>query len=390
VRVGNRIALAREVVDRLPTALTAFSAGQLTLRHVQLLVDAVIPLDDTAAAAVETAAVPFAAGRDVAAFARKVRREALKADPRTAEQQREVALQQRRVWASPDDHGMSLVGAVLPAEGAQALLAGLDVLADRAPTSGDTRTPDQRRADALVQLGIDALNGYATCPNCATRLSTSGPVHGSAPRWQGLRPTVQVTVALSTLLGVDEQPGELDGYGPIPAALARRLAADPTGTWRRLVTDPVGRLVDYGRTRYRPPADLAEFVLARDRTCRFPTCNRAACRCEIDHVNAWADGGQTNEPNLLVLCCRHHHGKHEAGWRPTLNEDRSVSWTSPLGQTCTVPPATYPVDTTFAMYVAADDSSEQSRLGESPGSGRFTSDDNRQDPRSDLPVSAAA
>ena len=53
-------------------------------------------------------------------------------------------------------------------------------------------------------------------------------------------------VALSTLLGFDEQPGELAGYGPIPADLARRMAADPTGTWTRLVTDELGQLVDYG------------------------------------------------------------------------------------------------------------------------------------------------
>jgi hypothetical protein len=81
---------------------------------------------------------------------------------------------------------------------------------------------------------------------------------------------VQVIVALSTLLGVDEQPGELDGYGPIPAGLARLLAADPTGTRRRLITDPLGRLVDSGRTRYRPPSDLADYVRAGDRTCQVP------------------------------------------------------------------------------------------------------------------------
>ena len=100
-----------------------------------------------------------------------------------------------------------------------------------------------------------------------------------------MRPSIQVTVALSTLLGLDEQPGDLDGSGPIPASLARRIAADQSGTWRRLVTDETGRLVNYGRSTYRPPKDLADHVIARDRTCRFPTCNRKAGRCEIDREN---------------------------------------------------------------------------------------------------------
>jgi hypothetical protein len=51
VGIGNRIGLARQLVDRLPVTLTAVRAGQITVRHARLLVDAVIPLDDPAAAA---------------------------------------------------------------------------------------------------------------------------------------------------------------------------------------------------------------------------------------------------------------------------------------------------------------------------------------------------
>ena len=102
-----------------------------------------------------------------------------------------------------------------------------------------------------------------------------------------------MSVGLSTLLGQDNDPGELDGHGPIPAALARRLADDPTGTWRRLVTDPLGKLIDYGRPVYEPPTALRDFVVARDRTCRFTSCDRPAGRCEIDHIDSWEDGGET-------------------------------------------------------------------------------------------------
>lgn len=80
---------------------------------------------------------------------------------------------------------------------------------------------------------------------------------------------VRVTVPYTALLVADELPGDLAGYGPIPAA--RDLAAG--GTWRRVLTDPAsGRPVDYGTTRYRPPAHLTGLVITRDQTCQFPGC----------------------------------------------------------------------------------------------------------------------
>jgi hypothetical protein len=71
------------------------------------------------------------------------------------------------------------------------------------------------------------------------------------------RVEIGVLVPYPTLIGLTELPGELDGFGPIPASVARRLAAG--GTWRRILTDPAtGRVLDYGRTRYRPPQDLID------------------------------------------------------------------------------------------------------------------------------------
>ncbi len=150
---------------------------------------------------------------------------------------------------------------------------------------------------------------------------------------------------MSTLLGLDDQAAELDGHGPIPAELARRIADDQSGTWRRLVTDDLGRLIDYGRTTYRPPAELRDFVLARDASCRFPGCNRRARRCDLDHLVAWDEGGTTNGPNLHALCCRHHHLKHEAGWTVRRSEDGDTRWNSPSGHRYSTPPPHYPRDT---------------------------------------------
>ena len=137
------------------------------------------------------------------------------------------------------------------------------------------------------------------------------------------------------LLGLDDQPGELAGYGPIPADVARELAAD--GTWRRLLTDPVtGYLIDYARRTYRPPAALAEFVRARDRYCQFPGCGRRAIYCDLDHCLRYPDG-PTAACNLACLCRHHHRLKHETEWQLRRDGDTCI-WTTPTGQEYTREP----------------------------------------------------
>jgi len=115
----------------------------------------------------------------------------------------------------------------------------------------------------------------------------------------------------------------------VPALTAWALAAG--GTWRRLVTDPAsGTVVDVGRTRYRPPAGLADLVRARDRACVFPTCQTPACRCDIDHLTAWSQGGTTSLDNLTTLCQAHHRLKHTPGWALTRDQATgTLSWHTP-------------------------------------------------------------
>ena len=115
----------------------------------------------------------------------------------------------------------------------------------------------------------------------------------------------------------------------VPALTAWALAAG--GTWRRLVTDPAsGTIVDVGRTRYRPPAGLADLVRARDRACVFPTCQTPAERCDIDHLTAWSQGGTTSLDNLTTLCEAHHRLKHTPGWALTRDQTTgTLSWHTP-------------------------------------------------------------
>jgi hypothetical protein len=321
--------VAGELTTRLTDALSELSAGRITGQQAAILAGAVAGLDDEPAAAVQQRVLPRAPQQTIAAFRASVARAVVAADPRSVEQQHADAMTRRQVCFTPPPDAMTELWALVPADGAAALRAALDARAAPPCCADDSRSADQRRADALVDLGAAALHDP------------------SLPRDHGLRPQVQVTVALSTLLGLDEQPGELAGHGPIPAELARYLAADPAGTWRRLVTDPVtGDLLDYGRTTYRPPADLTDFIVARDRHCRFPGCGRAARRCDLDHRVPWEAGGTTNPANLSALCRRHHVMKHQAGWSYQITEDHSTMWLSPTGHRYVSRPLELPCDAT--------------------------------------------
>jgi len=126
-----------------------------------------------------------------------------------------------------------------------------------------------------------------------------------------------------------------------------RCAAFATHTtWRRLITDPAGQLLDYGRTTYRPPVPLARFVRARDRICTFTDCTRPATRCDIDHRHDWEHGGNTSSSNCDCLCERHHYLKHNTSWQVAKLPDGGRRWTSPTGRQHERPPQTYPVDIT--------------------------------------------
>lgn len=149
---------------------------------------------------------------------------------------------------------------------------------------------------------------------------------------------INVTVALSTLMGLDDVPAEVAGFGAISATQARALAAG--GVWRRLVTDPLsGAVLDVGRTRYRPPRPLAEHVIARDGCCAAPSCSVPADRCDLDHSTEYhgvpANGspapGTTSADNLGPLSDRCHRLKTDGGFTLRQVAPGVFEWRTPAG-----------------------------------------------------------
>jgi hypothetical protein len=140
---------------------------------------------------------------------------------------------------------------------------------------------------------------------------------------------VNVVVSDETLVGGDDNAAHVDGYGPIPAAVARRIVEaavrDPrsSATLRRLYRHPRsgGLLAMESRSR-RFPKGLAKFIALRDQTCRTPYCD-APIR-HRDHAVPRSRGGPTNAVNGLGECERCNYEKESPGWDVSTADENGV------------------------------------------------------------------
>jgi len=150
---------------------------------------------------------------------------------------------------------------------------------------------------------------------------------------------VHLTVSALTLLGRSDEPAILEGYGPIDAEAARRIAGTAT-SWTRILTHPeTGCRLSVGREQYAPPADMRRYLQIRDQTCQGIGCNRRATLSEIDHTRAWNTGGPTNVDNLVHLCKACHRLKHQSSFSTTQGPGGALTWTTPSGKKYTSAPA---------------------------------------------------
>lgn len=344
------------VVD-FPLTHAALAEGRIDERRARMIMAELGRQDPDVAAAVEAAIIERAGELNARALRRRLKVLLHRIAPQEQAERRTRAEDDRRVRVSPAEDGMAWIEALMRAEDAAAVEAVLDAgeqslkRCDAEAGDARARTRDQRRADVLARLAWAALasgrvDGTATAdaagPAGPARTSDSGsPLSAVAPvrlGGQHDRPVaVQVTVPLNTLAGLSEHPGELAGYGPVPAHVARELAA--AGVWQWVGTHPAtGAVIDHGRTRYVPTRDLVEHVLLRDRTCRAPGCTIPAARCDLDHVRAHADGGPTCAANLTPLCRKHHLIKHHGPFTVEQPTPGIIRWVSPTGRTCSVGP----------------------------------------------------
>ena len=200
---------------------------------------------------------------------------------------REQALD-RRVSVWDKGNGTAELGGLLASTDAAALDTRLDALAATV-CPDDPRTVEQRRADALGALAVGMERLACRC--------------GSAQCPAGERPAnpavvIHVVAEQATVEGRSESPGYLMGANTlISAELVAELARTAK---QRPLMDFTTSGAEAG---YRPSRGLAEFVRARDLTCRAPGCDRPATVCDLDHTIPWP-AGPTHAGNLKCLCVR--------------------------------------------------------------------------------------
>jgi hypothetical protein len=234
----------------------------------------------------------------------------------------------RRLEYAPDRDGTAWLSAYLPADQAAGIWNRTTAAARASQGPNEGRT--------LTQLRVDSFAAWLLGGAAGDETAADGVPATSAPAGRVPSPSAQVlvTVPVFALMGLTDEPALLDGYGPIPASMARKLVADGASSFHRVLVDPRGGApLEIGRDSYRIPAAMRQWLRLRDGKCPFPGCSNHSLDNEADHLLAWADGGTTGISNLGQPCPKHHRLKHTTAWTPTgASTDKPPGWTSPTGR----------------------------------------------------------
>jgi len=200
----------------------------------------------------------------------------------------------RRFHISLMSDGMHAIDGVLDPEVGAALRTALESLATRRGREDD-RKHSQRMADAVGELVHHAMD------------------QGTLPKRHGVRPHITVTTTLEGLKNeFGAPPADLELSLPISTRTLQRITCDSTIS-RVLLADSM--VIDVGRATRVTSAPRRRALRVRDRSCRFPGCDRPANWTNPHHIITWTRGGPTNLANEVLLCCYHHRLVHEGGWQ---------------------------------------------------------------------------
>lgn len=281
-----RVAMALRYMDH---TRQAFAAGYLSECRVRLLADA---WDDSRDLFCRDEALLVAQARNLSArvFPLALAHWQRLADPDGAQADAGRAFLRRRLHVSATWAGMVRLDGDLDPESGMVVLTAIRSLAEPAALEpDDSRSPQQRRADALVEI-------------CRRHLDSS-----DRPRQGGERPHLVITLSADALTG--DHIVDLE-TGPITAEAARRLACD--GDLTRVILNAEGKPLAMGRRTRVIPAAIRRALDLRDAGCTHPACDVPARWCDAHHIHHWAHGGSSRLPNLRLLCRHHHRQAHDS------------------------------------------------------------------------------
>lgn len=270
--------LAYDLITRLPAVHAAMDAGRLDEPRARVLSEWTTELSPEQARGVCEALLPKVSKLTTGQLIEQVKKMAITIDPAWAQRRYEQAVAERKVvgYRNPDGSA-NLSGYNLPVDRVAAACGHIDALAKAAKHAGDARPIDHIRADLFLGMTDGTYTGLDDA-TILERLRTpyrddgpgddgvadreDEPDHndsgdgdsgdGGAAAEDGCTATgdfspqlapsgvgMELRARLSTLLGHDEYPGELTGWGPIHAGLTRNLATLMSrGQWRFVIHIP--------------------------------------------------------------------------------------------------------------------------------------------------------
>jgi Domain of unknown function (DUF222)/HNH endonuclease len=284
---ADRVAVG-QAMDRMPRSIEAVAQGEIGLAHVTVMARTADALKERFD---ERPLIEYAREHSPGKFHYFCRHARHAADATGYAADEVDQVENRRLSLSSWIDGSMVLSGVLDAFGGAALRAALEPLARRSGDH-DHREREQRLADALVEL---ASGGQQ-------------------------RASLQVTSSVETLLGLAGAPAaDIEFSLPISAKVVERLACDSSVT--RILLDSESTVIDVGRSKRVVSGPARRALNARDRTCRWPSCDRTASWSAAHHVVHWIHGGTTDLDNLVLLCHRHHWMVHEGDWQLVRSDD---------------------------------------------------------------------
>jgi hypothetical protein len=354
---GSFLAVSHALATTLPLTLAGLQAGSISWQHARVMADEAATLDAEGAAALEAHFLdPDAPGpasgcpageMPASRFRHRARTWRERHHTESIETRHAKGVLDRRVEYCPDQDGMAWVTAYLPGDQAVAIWNRTTAISRGLQGPAEQRTLTQLRADVFAAALLTTADLTTTdLRNSGDPASSGGPGSSGDPARNGSseehdpgqvpspRAQVLVTVPVFSLLGATEEPAMLDGYGPIPASMARDLVANGAESFHRVLIDPRdGAPLEIGRTSYRLTKAMRQWLRLRDGKCPFPGCSNNSLDNEADHLLAWANGGTTGVSNLGQTCPKHHRLRHTSTWRPTpATRDLPPGWISPSGR----------------------------------------------------------
>lgn len=293
-RVWGIVNDAATLRDRAPRAWIAFGDGSIDAARAGLIAATVDQLTTTSSVeALDASVVAYATTHAAGELRAWLRRMRARLEPDEVSAEAERAVQTRRVDISHNGDDTSWLTALLPTHVAIAVGNRLRRAARSLPAfdpetgERDRRTRDQKQADLLAHW-------LTSCTGTET----------------DIRAEIAISIDATDLIGLTEGRGiTRDGDNALPAEWVRELAASETTLFRRLVLDPVGRVLDTTSLGYQPPDSLRAALHWRDGTCRVAGCRAPAAETDLDHAQAYDRGGTTSAANLRCLCRKHHNMK---------------------------------------------------------------------------------